>query len=222
MTTGTSTVALFLRTAVAPRRLHRLTRSHGTLSSRRFRVRQYEQGLSDLAPVFSGLDGKVSVFLYDNTISNADKLPTALVKQLSSNIQIHATKVNDLGIINKGAGDIQAWIQMRELLSRFDFVFQYNPRMRLKHPDLLLRFISARAEFVAQDFRGGARTGYFCLSSERLYRYVDSIDLSNFVSRSTSIEDSMEAFLKSDGMDLSDIPPLGIRFAGRKDRGHPY
>lgn len=215
-------VCFLLRTALFPPRFTRGARARGVLTTHRERLKQYRLGLEDVGQVLNRLDSGVSVVLIDNTVPHPSGFPSNLWSLLPEAAVVGAVDLNATGAANKGAGDIEVWRHFGKFLASFDFVVQYNPRMRLIDPDGLRDLIVARTEIVGRDFRGGARTGYFSLRSDRLLDFAHNTDLDVMLKTNQSIEDLMEDFLIKTGVALTEITPLGLRFSGRSDPGHPY
>lgn len=189
---------------------------------KRQRRHQYERGLESLSPVFGQLDEQVTVCLLDNTLKSKEHLPESLSRLLPPGSLVICEQMNSEGVWNKGAGDLVMWERFRGLLADFDMIFQYNPRLQLVQPSLMIDLIRGRNEFVARDTRGGARTGYFCLQSSRLLSFAASVDRQEMLSTQVGIEALLEEFVLNTDLGFTPIPPLGVRLTGLLQRPSPY
>jgi len=83
---------------------------------------------------------RTTIILIDNTISSASLVPKSWKDEVPANTEFQVYEDNEVGSVNKGAGDINAWKKLRGRISQSDFFFHYEPRMILKNAGFMHGF----------------------------------------------------------------------------------
>ena len=153
------------------------------------RVEQYILGLSSLKTnnVFKSFDDTIFT---DNTIKNLSKVPYKIKQLLPENTIYSLSKNNKSGKKNKGAGLVENLKNCSDLISKFDYIFYFEPRLIIKDPEILVSFSEEpKKVFFSQDEQPGAyRTGHFGTDVKSLNNFLDTQDINKIIDEKITIE----------------------------------
>lgn len=180
------------------------------------RINDYVIGLNSF---FSQLDKSKNcdVVFVENICEHPEDLPEEVQNAIPEGTFMYVKNKNDYGKHNKGAGLIEVWKEKEYLdqISEYDYLFYYEPRMRLDDPSFLESFLETpRNVFCLEDNPNVStvKTGYFGVKISDLKEYVESIDLDKFVEDGISIEQSMRSFFETK---VTDFQP-DIKYCTRR------
>lgn len=184
-------------------------------SSSRRRLAQYLLGTMSVIPVVEQLADDFDILVVDNTGPRGLGRVQAADLGLPSRTVMMNVELNQLGSQNKGAGDIEVWRSLRNIISKYDFVVHHELRLVLMRHDRFLGIINSPREYVVRAIDGGAKTGYMKLHSDTLLDFCFSVDLLAMVRNQLGIEALMEKYLLEKGTTLDCDQPLALRLRNR-------
>lgn len=165
------------------------------------RINDYVIGLNSF---FSQLDKSKNcdVVFVENICEDPEDLPEEVQNAIPEGTFMYVKNKNDYGKYNKGAGLIEVWKEKEYLdqISEYDYLFYYEPRMRLDDPSFLESFLETpRNVFCLEDNPNvpTVKTGYFGVKISDLKEYIEGIDLDKFVEDGISIEQSIRSFFET-------------------------
>jgi len=150
------------------------------------RVEQYVQGFKSLNEnkIYNFFDSSLIV---DNTTEKIEDsnilkhIPEDIIKKLSKN--------NDKGLYNKGAGVIESLLSSKEIISKFDRVFYFEPKLNLQDKSIVTKF-SQKNKNIFYTFENDhqVKSGYFWSSAIDLVEFIDSINLDKMIKEKINLE----------------------------------
>ena len=154
------------------------------------RINQYINGLNKFFEYIELLKKfNVDVYIFDNSIDKNEKLPQELIDIIPDNVTILNDNVNNYGCKNKGAGLIESWVYLKNIIEKYDFLIHFEPRQ------LLINFNFIEYFFENQEnlFAYGAGTNHFntgllCIRCGLLIDYIKNVDIQMMVEKYVSIE----------------------------------
>ena len=159
------------------------------------RIQQYVDGLSQFYKHIKHFENCDIIFV-DNTLENASKIPSEIKKCLSNNTIFHVKIKNNYGQYNKGAGIVDMWKDYSNIMSKYDYIFYFEPRLILKNFSFIKSFLDNPRNYFTLCRDDQVRTGYFGASVKDLFEFYSQIDLNYMVNNFISLEDIMFHFFK--------------------------
>jgi len=142
------------------------------------------------------LENQVDIYIFDNTIGKNDRLPQELLDIIPPNVKILNDHANNYGGINKGAGLIEAWIYLKDIIQQYDYLIHFEPRQLLLQFDFIDSFLQNKSNvFTYGSDKKHFNTGLFCIESNVLMRFVDSVNLNTMLEQQICIEYMLFDFL---------------------------
>lgn len=159
------------------------------------RYKQYFDGLKKFVE-FNFKENNCDVFLLDNTLSNIKQIPKDILEILDkNNIEVILTQKNNFGKYNKGAGDIENLIEIKEKLKNYEWFIHFEPRQLLLSHEFFISFLKEeRNLFTLNKNKNAAphfNTGLYACRTKDILSFIenfDNIKLENMVKNSISIE----------------------------------
>jgi hypothetical protein len=172
------------------------------------RIQQYVNGLTR---VFEYNDiiqkNSIDVLIFDNSIQNSNDLPIEIIEILPTNVTFLYANINNYGCINKGAGLIESWLYLQEIIINYKWIIHFEPRQLLINFEFINNFLNnprslfTYSQGIEESF---FNTGLFCIKSDILQRYINQVDLNNMLNAGISIEKDIYIYLKNNNI-LFDI-----------------
>jgi hypothetical protein len=169
------------------------------------RMNQYKIGIDSIIEI-NGSD--IPYILSDNSgyFLKDSPLKTQL---LSNGINIVPDAPNNLGGKNKGAGIIEQWTHSKELIMNYDYIIHFEPRQYLQNNNFIENFIeNPRSLFTFNKGGKHFNTGLFVIKTKQLLEYINVIMPHKL--KSTSLEDSLYSFFKSERYSFDTIEKMGV------------
>jgi hypothetical protein len=154
------------------------------------RIIQYVDGLkkffeySDILKEFN-----VDIYVFDNTLSKNDKLPQQLLDVIPEYVTIITDEVNNYGCINKGAGLIESWRYLKDIIDKYDFLIHFEPRQILQNFNFIQYFLHNQENlFRLGEGNNHFYTGLFSIKCESLINYINNVNINEMVIKYISVE----------------------------------
>ena len=180
-------------------------------------------GLNSLFKYKSMFDeNNIDICLADNTIKDKIQFPKKIRDILPPDIILNLSDNNKYGAINKGAGLIEEWRYLQDLISKYDWIIHFEPRQLIidfnffdsviKSPRNL--FVENKVLNVVPHFH----TGLFGIESKILLKFINNTDINIMISHYISIEYMLYDFFNNENINYDTKDKLGLRWkAGIKD-----
>lgn len=167
------------------------------------RIQQYVDGITKLfeyAEVFN--KHNIDIYIFDNTVENNDKIHEKLLEIIPSNVTIKHDIVNHFGKFNKGAGLIEIWRYLQDIIRKYDYLIHFEPRQLLinfNFIDLFLDLYTMKSRddslscnlFTYSTTNGQFNTGLFCIECKLLISYIYSVNIEQMVNHRICIENNL-------------------------------
>ena len=136
------------------------------------------------------------IVLIDNTVSSTKKLPVKIVDLLPDHTTFLLSKNNTYGRMNKGAGMLHSLKLNKEIVSDYDLIFYYEPRLLLQSTDFINEFLRGKENMFSFESNKRVKTGYFGSNSKDLIDFIDSYSVTEILNDNLHIELLMYEFYK--------------------------
>jgi hypothetical protein len=164
------------------------------------RILQIELGLLNFLKYFKKINRNSSDFYFsDNTMDSVSKIPISIDKILEKN---KVTKIcrdkNKFGSRNKGAGLIEMWREIWEIIDEYKWILYFEPRTNLKSMEFLKECIDFPCNrFKILDDSDGPHfyTGFFMIETCILKEFIAGVDLNLMIEKKQSIEYLIKDFM---------------------------
>lgn len=169
------------------------------------RLNNYLNGLNLIKKTLTG--GKSHEVLWvDNTLNETKSIPLKISSILDSEWKILTTGTNQYGKYNKGAGDIETILSIKNILLEYEHVFFFESRLLLKKYKRINKIIFSQKPFLTLENKSfiqwilrknnkAIATGCYCLPSKVLIDFAQGVDLGLMVRDRVSIEESMYSYI---------------------------
>ena len=183
----------------------------GWLTGNELRYQQYVRGITKFAEMTQKY--KYDTFLVDNSVPD-DKF-TPELKNIFQKFNIKYLYCPpdgaNLGAVNKGAGILQAWRQIKTLFKPYTYIIHFEPRQYIHSDFLISRFHSNKGNYIKMRNRcGGMETGFFSIESKALLRYINMSLPSHLIKHNISLENDLYKHFIKHNDKLIKIPILGL------------
>lgn len=136
------------------------------------------------------------VVLIDNTLESEDQVPKEIRDVLPEETFLYVKLKNDYGKVNKGSGIIEMWKDYSDILTTYDYLFYYEPRLLLKDFSFAKSFLDNPRNYFSLAREDQVKTGYFGANIKDLYEFYSQVDLDHMSSNFISLENIMFSFFK--------------------------
>jgi len=183
----------------------------GQLVDNKKREKNYLDGLKK----FSNFTKKYGfdTYLIDNSLKFEQLHPEIQKIIKDSNYIYYNNNKNSLGKINKGAGLIEAWHDNIDLISKYDYIIHYEPRLQMTEDCVIPVFLKNPGNYFKKRTRlQGVETGFFIVHSRVLLKYLikSAEEIINMCTKQISIENDVNRFLLREKIKVNYIPKLGV------------
>jgi hypothetical protein len=135
------------------------------------------------------LENQVDIYIFDNTIGKNDRLPQELLDIIPSNVNVINDHANIYGGLNKGAGLIESWLYLKDIIRQYDYLIHFEPRQLLLQYDFIDSFLKNKSNvFTYGSDKKHFNTGLFCIDCNILDYFIHSIHLNTMIHNCLSIE----------------------------------
>jgi len=154
------------------------------------RSRQYEQGFANLNKYFNKIhENNVKTILVDNTIASEKDIDEKIFQYIPTTAQIITCPDNHFGPINKGAGLIESWRYVSDIIEKHEWIIHFEPRQSLKSFYFLNSFFeNPRNLFTLGPGGDHFNSGLWCMQSKQLINLINNIDLHQMTKKYISFE----------------------------------
>lgn len=159
------------------------------------RKQQYIDGIKAFSEYYDEYK-HCDIVLVDNTLDNEDQVPGEIRDVLPEEAFLYVKVRNDYGRYNKGSGMIEMWREYSDILTTYDYVFYYEPRLLLQDFSFTRSFLENPRNYFSLAREDQVKTGYFGAEVKDLSEFYNQVDLDHMVSNSISIENMMFSFFK--------------------------
>jgi len=139
------------------------------------------------------------IIFVDNTIPKEKEINKDLKNLLiDNNIKIVHDFKNHYGGKNKGAGLIESWLFIKNILENYDYILYFEPRLYLENFDFINNFLEKpRNLFVYGAGNNHFFTGLFSIQSSLLINYISNFKQVKDYNRLSSIEYHIFKYIKN-------------------------
>ena len=157
------------------------------------RIKSYIDGFLKLKEnnVYSKFE---KVILIDNTVSSVNKIPAKIIDLLPDDTTFLVSRNSAYGRMNKGAGMLDSLKLNKEIITDYDLIFYYEPRLLLQSTDFIDEFLSGKENMFSFESDKRVKTGYFGSSSKDLNDFIDSYSVKEILNDNLHIELLMYQF----------------------------
>ena len=159
------------------------------------RIQQYIDGLNGFFK-YENYFNKCDIVFVDNTLDSNDDIPIQIRECLSDDTFLYVKNKNSYGKFNKGAGIVEMWKDYSDILTTYDYIFYYEPRLILEDFSFIKSFLDNPRNCFTLCGDEQVRTGYFGACVKDLYEFYSQINLDYMVQNFISLEDIMFHFFK--------------------------
>ena len=159
------------------------------------RRKQYIDGISAFSEYYERYK-HCDVVLIDNTLESEDQVPKDIRDVLPEESFLYVKLKNDYGKVNKGSGIIEMWKDYSEILTTYEYLFYYEPRLLLKDFSFMKSFLDNPRNYFSLAREDQVKTGYFGANVKDLYEFYSQVDLDHMASNFISLENMMFSFFK--------------------------
>jgi len=155
------------------------------------RIKQYIEGFKKFFEYINILnEHNVDILVFDNSIADNEKLPEEILNIFPSNVIVLTGNNNKYGCFNKGAGLIETWNYLKNIINQYDYLVHFEPRQLLLNFNFINHFLNNNCNLFTM---GNSKvkhfnTGLFTIKCENLIKYVNQVDLNLMVLNQISIE----------------------------------
>ena len=157
------------------------------------RVEQYIEGFKSLSEnkVYNFFDTSL---LIDNTTNKI--VDSKILKNIPVNIIKKLKKNNNKGLYNKGAGVIESLLTVKEIISKHDRVFYFEPKLNLQDISIVEKYFENKKNiFYTFENDNQVKSGYFWSSSVDLVEFIGSINLDKMIKGKINLENYCMIFI---------------------------
>ena len=150
------------------------------------RVEQYIEGFKSLSEnkVYNFFDTSL---LIDNTTNKI--VDSKILKNIPVNIIKKLNKNNNKGLYNKGAGVIESLLTVKEIISKHDRVFYFEPKLNLQDISIVEKYFENKKNiFYTFENDNQVKSGYFWSSAVDLVEFIGSINLDKMIKEKRNLE----------------------------------
>ena len=154
------------------------------------RIQQYITGLNKFFEYIEIMNNHhVDIYIFDNTIDKNDIFIKELLEIIPSNVKIMHDHVNKYGGINKGAGLIESWLYLKDIIEQYDYLIHFEPRQLLINFDFIEFFLQNKSNvFTLSADYSQFNTGLFCIDCKILLLFITNVNIDNMIYNVINIE----------------------------------
>jgi hypothetical protein len=169
------------------------------------------------------LENYEDVYVVDNTITDKSEIDKRILEVIPKDVNFILINKNQYGKLNKGAGDIEAWIANEKIISKYKYIFHHEPRQILLNFNLYKSFLEHQTNTFCQNEPTKINkqqfwTGTWIMDTKLLKKYTKHTTPEKMVNNSISIEfDLFEFFKNKEYTKLEEAGVLWHDQGGKKD-----
>jgi hypothetical protein len=154
------------------------------------RIQQYIAGLNKFFEYIQIMNNhNIDIYIFDNTIDKNDTLPKELLEIIPDNVKVINDNANKYGGINKGAGLIESWLYLKDIIEQYDYLIHFEPRQLLVTFDFIQSFLQNKSNvFTLGGDNKHFNTGLFCIECKVLLKFIVDVDIIYMMRNVISIE----------------------------------
>lgn len=195
----------------------------GWVTKNDLRYNQYVRGITKFAEMTAKY--KYDTFLVDNSVPD-EKLTPELKSILTKfNIKYLYCPPDgaNVGGVNKGAGILQCWRQIKTLFQPYQYIIHFEPRQYMHSDFLISQFHRNKGNYVKmRKSCGGIESGFFSIESKALLRYINMSLPSHLMRHHISLEKDLYRHFNKYNDKLNKIPILGLYwYFSKRDPNYP-
>ena len=154
------------------------------------RIQQYITGLNKFFEYIEIMNNhNVDIYIFDNTIDKNDTLPQEFLEIIPDNVKVINDYANKYGGINKGAGLIESWLYLKDIIQQYDYLIHFEPRQLLIDFDFIQSFLQKKSNvFTLGGDDKHFNTGLFCVECKVLLKFITIVDIIYMTHNIVSIE----------------------------------
>ena len=166
------------------------------------RIQQYINGLNKFFEYIEIMNNhNVDIYIFDNTIVKNDTLPQELLEIIPDNVKVINDNANKYGGINKGAGLIESWLYLKDIIEQYDYLIHFEPRQLLINFDFIDFFLQNNDNlFTLGGYDKHFNTGLFCINCKILLSFIVNVNIHNMIHNRISIEYMLFDFLNENNI----------------------
>ena len=104
-------------------------------------------------------------------MSSVNKIPAKIIDLLPDDTTFLVSKNNAYGRMNKGAGMLDSLKLNKEIITDYDLIFYYEPRLLLQSTDFIDEFLSGKENMFSFESDKRVKLAYFGSNSKRFKRF---------------------------------------------------
>jgi hypothetical protein len=153
----------------------------------------------------------VDIYIFDNTIDKKDTLPKELLEIIPDNVKVINDHANKYGGINKGAGLIESWLYLKDIIEQYDYLIHFEPRQLLINFDFIESFLQNNDNlFTLGQGNKHFNTGLFCINCKILLSFITNVDINNMVHNRISIEYMFFDFFNENNIQYTIVDKMNL------------
>ena len=174
------------------------------------RIQQYINGLNKFFEYIEIMNNhNVDIYIFDNTIGKNDTLPKELLEIIPSNVKVIHDHANKYGGINKGAGLIESWLYLKNIIDQYDYLIHFEPRQLLINFDFIESFLQNNDNlFTLGQGNKHFNTGLFCINCKILLSFIVNVNIHNMLH--ISIEYMLFDFLNENNIQYTIVDKMNL------------
>ncbi len=163
------------------------------------RILQYSEGFKIFFNFYKNYyDRYEDVYIVDNTLKDISHLDKRIKNEIPANVNIIFTQKNEHGKLNKGAGILENWMEVESLASNYEFVFHFEPRLKLKSTKIFDQFAKEKKTTFLSHKIKQFKTGLIIFKMSDFKKYLSQRKTSDLCYPYTSLEDDIYSFFEKD------------------------
>ena len=175
------------------------------------RVLQYADGFKKFFNIYKNYSNYYNnIHIVDNTIKNISELDKRIKNEIPENANFVFTQKNNYGKFNKGAGILENWHEIEKLTSNYEFIFHFEPRLKLNSGKIFDTFIKERKTTFLSHTIEQFKTGFIVFKNVDFKKYLSQRKAEDLCHPYTSLEDDIYHFFKENKKDFTLIDKSDI------------
>jgi len=169
------------------------------VSSGEDRNLQYVSGLRSFFQICDKyLNNYNDIYILDNTLKDKLHLDKRILSEIPNGVNFIFSNQNKYGRLNKGAGNIEGWNHIKDIVKKYKYFFHYEPRLKLRSPKFIESFLKTKKNTFIQNqkLEHQFQTGAFIIESDDLMEYLEYRTPESLCHPPTCIEDDLCRFFK--------------------------
>jgi hypothetical protein len=176
------------------------------------RIQHYINGLNKFFEYIQIMNNhNVDIYIFDNTIDKKDTLPKELLEIIPDNVKVINDHANKYGGINKGAGLIESWLYLKDIIEQYDYLIHFEPRQLLINFDFIESFLQNKSNVftISKDYTQ-FNTGLFCIECKVLLLFIENVNIHNMVYNIINIEYMLFQFFNENNIQYTIVDKMNL------------